>query len=139
MGTTRAGKPMAMLHAGTSLVTSAPAATIAPSPISTPGSIVEFAPNEAPFRKTGPLSSYITRIGYLSLASTEHGPRNTLSSMTVFVGMYTLLWMLTLLPMDTLPSMTVLVPRSTLSPILVFSLTITLWPVRRPWPASTSQ
>jgi len=84
-----AGKPIANFHGGTSLVTSAPAATIAPSPISTPGSSVAFAPIDAPCRKIGHLRSDFFLIGYLSLARTAHGPMNTLSSMVTFSGIYT--------------------------------------------------
>ena len=52
-----AGEPMASFHGGTSFVTTAPAATNAPSPISTDGSMTEFAPTVAPRPITGPFSS----------------------------------------------------------------------------------
>lgn len=39
-----AGTPPLMVFGATSLVTTDPAATIAPSPMRTPGTIVEFAP-----------------------------------------------------------------------------------------------
>src|SRR5438270_13402006 len=44
MGRQRAGAPIARCQAGTSRVTMLPAATIAPSPMCTPGRIVAFAP-----------------------------------------------------------------------------------------------
>ena len=133
-----AGKPIANFHGGTSLVTSAPAATIAPSPISTPGSSVAFAPIDAPCRKIGPLRSDFFLIGYLSLARTAQGPMNTLSSMVTFRGIYTFPWILTLLPIAVCPSTIVFVPISTLFPITVFSRISTLCPVRRSFPVTTS-
>ena len=53
-----AGTPNASFQGGTSLVTIAPAATIAPSPSSIPGKIVVFAPIEAPFLIIGPRYLY---------------------------------------------------------------------------------
>lgn len=44
--TTRAGTPAAIVLAGTSFITTAPASIIAPSPIVTPGKTVTFAPSQ---------------------------------------------------------------------------------------------
>lgn len=44
--TTRGGTPAAIVLAGTSFVTTAPAAIIAPSPIVTPGKTVTLAPSQ---------------------------------------------------------------------------------------------
>jgi len=45
-----AGAPMARYHGGTARVTTAPAATMAPSPTSIFDKKVEFAPIDAPLR-----------------------------------------------------------------------------------------
>src|SRR5688500_9761621 len=45
----RAGLPTTIAYGGTSRVTTAPAPTIAPRPMVTPGRIVAFAPIDAPF------------------------------------------------------------------------------------------
>ena len=49
--TTLAGRPVAMVHAGTSFVTNEPAPTIAPSPMVTPGMTKLSIPTKQPFFK----------------------------------------------------------------------------------------
>ena len=58
--------------------------------------------------------------------------------MIVFVGIYTFDCILTSFPIEQWPSIMVLVPISTLSPIIVFSLMVTPWPVLKLLPISTS-
>ena len=74
---------MTSAWAGTSRVTTAPAATIAHAPISTPHTIVAFAPIDAPsctmvcLYPAGPLG-YFAR-GVRSFVNTHDGPQNTKS------------------------------------------------------------
>lgn len=71
-----------MAFAGTVRVTTAPAPTIAPAPISSPGRIVAFAPMDAPLRTTvlGNVSGYALLRGNGSLVKVAFGPTNTSSS-----------------------------------------------------------
>ena len=55
---TLAGTPPAMHCAGRSFVTTAPAATTAPSPMVTPASTTTFAPSQAPSPMTTSRSSF---------------------------------------------------------------------------------
>jgi hypothetical protein len=87
----RAGLPTIKVYAGTSLVITAPAPTIANSPIVTPARMTAPAPNEAPcltrvFR-SHPRFSYLFRtwgsrgdLGYRSFVKNTCGPTNTPSS-----------------------------------------------------------
>src|SRR3954453_124817 len=78
----RAGLPTTMACGGTERVTTAPAPTIAPTPISSPGRIVAFAPIEAPRRTSvrGYSSSQWRLRGKRSLVNVGLGPMNTSSS-----------------------------------------------------------
>src|SRR3954447_5470629 len=78
----RAGLPTTMACGGTERVTTAPAPTIAPTPISSPGRIVAFAPIEAPRRTSvrGYSSSQWRLRGKRSLVNVALGPMNTSSS-----------------------------------------------------------
>ena len=55
----------------------APAATMAPSPISIFDKNVELAPMDAPLLIIDPIESKSTLIGYLSFVKHAHGPMNT--------------------------------------------------------------
>src|SRR5690348_10985051 len=81
----RAGLPTTTACGGTERVTTAPAPTIAPVPISMPGRIVAFAPIEAPSWTIvrGYSSSHWRLRGIGSLVKVAFGPTKTSSSSTI--------------------------------------------------------
>ena len=80
--TTRAGAPITISRAPTSRVTTAPAATNASAPISTPGTSTTPPPTRQARRKVGPCSGAPPgwRPIVLSFVVNTPGPRNTSSS-----------------------------------------------------------
>ena len=89
--TVRAGTPMTTLRAGTSLVTTAPAATNASSPTSTPGSSTAPPPIRHARRSVAPCSGVprSRRPIASSLVVIAHGPTKTSSSTTLYAVRYT--------------------------------------------------
>src|SRR5205085_1924769 len=87
--TTRAGTPITTARGGTSRVTTAPDATKASSPISTPGVSTTPPPTRQARRSSGPDSSKSPpwRAIVSSLVVTTPGPTNASSSITVLVVM----------------------------------------------------
>src|SRR5881409_1324493 len=84
-GSGRAGLPATMASGGTSRVTTAPAPTIARSPITMPGRMVVLAPMEAP-RFTNVCTNvggYCLLRGNASLVKVALGPMKTSSSMVI--------------------------------------------------------
>ena len=80
-----AGLPYATVPGGTSLVTTDPDPTIAPSPIVTYGKMVTFTPIWAPTRMSGPaiVLDDLACPGNRSFAMVTPGARNTSSSSSV--------------------------------------------------------
>ena len=79
---------MAKCQAGTSLVTTAPPATKAPSPIVNPGIIVAFEPIDTSFSIVMGSQLYSVLKGSLSFVRDAFGPRKTRFPITVPVGIY---------------------------------------------------
>ena len=77
-----------MCQAGTSLVTTAPPAMNAPSPIVNPGIMVAFEPIETSSSIVMGSQLYSVLKGSLSLVREAFGPRKTLFPIIVPVGMY---------------------------------------------------
>lgn len=98
---------MYFVFANISLTTTLPAATMAFSPMVTPGKIVTFAPILAPFLMTtaSHLKFLFFDLGYLSLQKLTFGPIKTSSSMRTPSQSYTPLFIVTLSPMMTSFSM----------------------------------
>src|SRR5208337_4863121 len=115
-----------MLFGGTSLFTMACEPTTAPSPTTTPGNRIAFAPMLAPFLTIGPTSLNSFWHTYLSLANTQHGPKKTPSSTVEYVQMYTPVCIETFEPIFDFPSTTTFVPNLVLLPTTTSSRNMTL-------------
>ena len=81
----RAGLPITIARAGTERVTTAPAPTMASSPIETPGRIVAAAPMDAPFETTVLADAClgILLLGNRSFVKVALGPMNTSSAISI--------------------------------------------------------
>ena len=100
----RAGTPATSAKAGTSCVTTAPAATKAYSPTVWPQTTVQLAPSVAPRRTTVRRYSCLrvtAERGLSTLVNTMLGPQKTSSSSVTASYTETLFWILTLSPMTT--------------------------------------
>src|SRR5918995_3408278 len=123
--TTRAGTPMTSAPGGTSVVTTAPAATNASSPTSTPGNRTAPAPMRQPRRRVAPRSSMPSgrRPAVGSLVRSAPGAMKTSSSTTERAVTYAPVCMRTRAPTRTSQSTDTPRPTTDSSPISARSRT----------------
>src|SRR5207247_9362668 len=105
--TTFAGTPATRACAGTSLVTTAPAPTIAFRPIRMPQRIVPLAPMDAPSATSVATTSQsgLTALGYLSFVKQACGPTKTRWPIRTPLKRAAKFWILQSSPTETFTSM----------------------------------